>query len=291
MTDQRIHSLSVVGAGAVGSSLAEALFCAGLGVDLVVDPVSTAGRSAASRTAAAHAAALDERIAASAVVLVAVPDRYIGEVARAGATLDADLSHQVWLHTAGALPASALSPVASRASGIGGFHPAWAFPKGRVTPLPPGTAFAVDGDEPAIEAAGRLASALGGHTVRVPASVRPLYHGMCVLASNALIGLIAEAAMTLSSAGISGADAERLLVTLAGGAVSEAAASGLGASLTGPVQRGDAETVSRHLRALEAHPDTAALYRAATRAVIRAARAGGTDHGALDRIKAVIDDE
>ena len=255
-----------------------------------MEPGRVRGDAAAFRANAPRLFVLDERIAVSAVVLIAVPDRAVAETAAAGAALNADLRHQVWLHTAGALGASALAPVARCAAGVGGFHPARAFPPGRVSKMPPGTIFGVDGNDAALRTAAALAEALGGRVVRVPEEIRSLYHAMCVMASNALIGLLADATRTLASAGIDEADAERLLVTLAGGAVFEAASNGLEAALTGPVQRGDAATVSRHLDALCSHRATAALYRAAARAILRAARSqGNTDVAALAKIEDIID--
>lgn len=282
-------SISIIGAGAAGGSLAAAFFDAGRRIDFVVDPVGAKAEGIAARTHATVARELSKAIAVSDIVLVAVPDAMIGPVAESAAALDADLSHQVWLHLSGALPASILEPLGNKTAAIGAFHPAHAFPPGQITPIASCTRFGVDGNDAALCTADALAADLGGRTVLVPAESRALYHAACVLSCNAVLGLIAQAKSTLQSIGISGPDAEKMLLALAGGAIGQAAESGLAQALTGPIRRGDEAAVARHLAALKSHDDTTRLYKAASRAVLQLARTEtDTPKDDLDRIFSLL---
>jgi predicted short-subunit dehydrogenase-like oxidoreductase (DUF2520 family) len=235
-------AVCIVGAGAVGRSLGRALVAAGIEVS-------------------------DERDRAG-TVLLAVPDDQVPIVARDAAARGLARGHQVWLHCAGRFGAEALDPVAPLVAGVGAFHPAFVFPRDRETDLPPGVGFGVDCRGAARERAYRLAAALRGFAVEVPAAERATYHAAAVLASNCVVALLAAARDALAGRGVPAADAERLLATLARGAVRSVLDLGAEAALTGPIRRGDAAAVAAHLSALEAAPDARALYVALSRSAL-----------------------
>jgi predicted short-subunit dehydrogenase-like oxidoreductase (DUF2520 family) len=82
-----------------------------------------------------------------------------------------------------------------------------------------------------------------------------------VLAGNAPLVLLAQATSLLEEAGVDRADAHRALSALLAGAASNAVQGGAAGALTGPVVRGDAATVARHLDVLTADPSARELYR------------------------------
>ncbi len=281
-------SLAVVGAGAVGGSLASAFFAAGRIIDAVFDVDEKAGRSIAERTKASWFRALSGAVARSDIVLVAVPDGKIESVAIQASRLRADLSHQVWLHLSGALSPLVLSPLEDRVSGIGAFHPACAFPKGEITRLRPGTCFGVDGSRTALAVAELLAADLKGRAVHIEAAVRPLYPA-AVLSSNAVLAAVAEARRVLIDVGVDGAVAESLCVSLATSALQNAEMSGLDAALTGPVARGDTDLIRRHLQSLVQSPSALSVYREMSLSIVRLAReARCADEAALDSIEDLL---
>ena len=77
-----------------------------------------------------------------------------------------------------------------------------------------------------------------------------MYHAAAVFASNYAVALLAVAEQLMVRAGVGAADAQAALARLAAGAVENVAAHGPIAALTGPIVRGDAETVERHLTRL-----------------------------------------
>ncbi|HEY3359211.1 MAG TPA: DUF2520 domain-containing protein [Polyangia bacterium] len=270
--------VAVVGAGRVGASLAAALTAAGETCALW-----TEGQGPAPAA-----------IGRAAVVILAVPDRVIAAVGAelaAGGLLGA---HAVVLHCAGGYAAAeALGGLAGRVRARGTLHPLRAF----AAPVAPaalaGTAFGIEGDEEARVAARRICRQIGGRAVEVEAGRMPLYHAAAVLASNYVVAL-ADAAAALLARAAPGADALAALVPLLESAVAGLRERGLPAALTGPLARGDAETVRRHLDAIARDaPEVLALYRACgLRAADVAARGGEADAvGLADARRALAGEE
>jgi predicted short-subunit dehydrogenase-like oxidoreductase (DUF2520 family) len=118
------------------------------------------------------------------------------------------------------------------------------------------------------------------------------YHAAAALASNYIVATIDAAAAVLAAAGIAPDKAAQALVPLAEGALRNITAHGTTAGLTGPVRRGDAATIQRHLDALRVRPELAEIYRAlARRALDIAGRIDGRDapdRNGLDAIRDLL---
>jgi predicted short-subunit dehydrogenase-like oxidoreductase (DUF2520 family) len=211
----------------------------------------------------------------AARILIAVPDDAIGDVARvlAGAGID----HGTALHTSGAHGPEALAPLASAGVACGTLHPLQtvANPAEGVRRLP-GVAFAIDGAPEAVAWAEHLVAVLDGQALHIPAASRPLYHAAAVMASNYLMALISMAVMLMKEAGVEDGPARRALEPLALTSVENALQLGPAAALTGPIARGDSDTVRGHLVALEkAPPSVRRLYCAVGLATLEIARQRG----------------
>jgi predicted short-subunit dehydrogenase-like oxidoreductase (DUF2520 family) len=101
------------------------------------------------------------------------------------------------------------------------------------------------------------------------------YHAAAAIASNYVVAVLDAAVGLLRQVGIDEAAALAALVPLAAGAVTNVAAKGLADGLTGPIRRGDAGTVARHLEALTADPALHELYRVLGRRALGLARTAG----------------
>jgi predicted short-subunit dehydrogenase-like oxidoreductase (DUF2520 family) len=111
---------------------------------------------------------------------------------------------------------------------------------------------------------------LAGDPVDVADDRRVLYHAGLAVGSNAVGAAVAVARKLLLAAGVD--DPRPFLAPLIGASVSNVLARGAGA-LTGPVVRGDAGTVARHLDGLTADvPSLVDAYRALTGVVLDQAR-------------------
>ena len=235
------------------------------------EPVyAVAGRNPASASVAA--AFIGRRVKAVALntppkrvtrVLVAVSDNAIGEVARVLAV--AGVSKGAALHTCGAMGREALAPLAAAGVACGAIHPLQtiASPEQGLSALA-GCVFAVDGDPPALKWAESIAGMFGGSSLRIPPEVRPLYHAAAVMAANYVVALVDAAAILMKAAGVEQELALRALGPLVEASARNALRLGPVEALTGPIQRGDLQTLKDHSRALAAAPATVRdLYRSA----------------------------
>ena len=169
------------------------------------------------------------------VVVIATPDAAIAEVAAA----IHPAPDTAVVHVAGSLGLDVLAPHARRAS----VHPivSLADPARGAARLF-GAWFAVAGDPIAHE----IVDALDGHAVTVADDKRTLHHAAAVIASNHLVALLGQVERVAAAAGMPLA----AYMDLVRGAVENVAELGPADALTGPVARGDWDTVARHVDAL-----------------------------------------
>ena len=204
-----------------------------------------------------------ELVEQAEVLLLTVPDRLIGTVAAVIASeaqkAAADeavaeakpLAGKVFLHCSGSLGLAELAPLQQAGAHVGSLHPLQSF-AGGATQLA-GVYMAVDGDEAACQAAIALANALGGHPFRVPAAERAAYHAAACICSNYAVAVEALAQRLMSRwLGDEAAAWQALLPLFKGTAANLEATSSPRTALTGPIARGDATTVARHLAVLPA---------------------------------------
>ena len=115
---------------------------------------------------------------------------------------------------------------------------------------------------------------LEGYPVALSEEVRSIWHAAAVATSNGVAALLAAGESMLADIGIQ--DPVRVLGPLAEGTLQNAREGGGGAAtLTGPVVRGERETVRRHVAALRDRPGSFAQYRAAAFLIVQAAVAAG----------------
>ena len=146
----------------------------------------------------------------------------------------------------------------------------------------------IDGDDPARATSRRLAGHLGARTLEIPPGTKSLYHAAAVISSNFPVVLAAVATSILTDAGIPERSAQRAVHSLMEAAVSNIADTPPGDALTGPIVRGDADTVHRHLQALRHNADARALYRRMSFAALEIAKARGTDAEKLAEIQKLL---
>jgi len=221
----------------------------------------------------------------TSAVILSVPDAVLPEVAMALSARGRAPGGCAAFHTSGALGADPLGPLHERGYAVGTLHPLRAV----ATPGATGqgfrrTSFAVSGSPDALRVAGRIVALVGGSLLKVPTNRRPLYHAAAVLASNYLVVLLHEAVGLLEQAGASREEAERALASLALGTVENVVELGLDRALTGPLLRGDVETVELHLRTLSA--EDATLYAELGRRALEwvGTRLPGDAHERLEQI-------
>jgi predicted short-subunit dehydrogenase-like oxidoreductase (DUF2520 family) len=285
----------LIGAGPVATALAGALRIGGVPVlGLWARRPAQARAAGATAGVAAFSSAPPDLLLETRVVILAVRDQDIGEVATMLAGTGLIGKRHVLLHCAGAASArELLGGVADQVAGIGTLHPLAAISDGKLAMRAlRGTVFGVEGDDAARAAAGKLVAAIGGIVLSLDGSQMAAYHAAAALASNYVVAAIDAAAAVLASTGVAPEKAAQALVPLAEGALRNISAQGTTSGLTGPVRRGDVETVRRHLKTLQDKPELAEIYRAlAKRAVEIASRiegSGAPDRAGLEAIRALL---
>jgi predicted short-subunit dehydrogenase-like oxidoreductase (DUF2520 family) len=221
------------------------------------------------------------------VVLVTVPDAAIEEVA---ARLEPDAG-ATCAHACGAVSAEAVSAVRARGAHAGAVHPLRSFADPELAARRfAGTPCAIDGDRPAVEALVRLVASAGGAPLVVAGGRKALYHAGAVFASNYVVASLEAALRLFAAAGIAREAALAPLLGLARGTLENVEAVGIPAALTGPVERGDAETVARHVAAVRAgEPGLEEAYAVLARLACEVAIAKGSlDAAGAGRVNAEL---
>jgi predicted short-subunit dehydrogenase-like oxidoreductase (DUF2520 family) len=162
-------------------------------------------------------------------------------------------------HTSGALSLDVLTPLHDRGYAVVSLHPlrAVADPRAGLEHFRE-SFFSLSGESGAIRTGERILRLLDGRSLTIPTSRRPLYHAAAVMASNHLVFLFRDAIDILCQAGVPEDEAAEVLVSLARGTLENVSDLGIERALTGPLLRGDVDTIELHLRALS--PDMASSY-------------------------------
>lgn len=260
-------AVGVVGAGRAGSALAAALGRAG-------HRVVAATPSSRSLPLLGDVSRVDaESVAAQAdLLLLTVPDDALADLVRGLAATDALHTGQLVLHASGRHGLGVLTPASEVGALPLALHPAMTF-SGEATDLDRllGASIAVTAPEQLRPVGEVLALELGGEPIWVPEDLRPLWHAGLAHGANHLVTLVGQAVDLLSRAGVE--QPQHVLAPLLTAALDNALRAG-DQALTGPVVRGDAETVAAHLEVLTGDPARAA-YLALARATADRALAAG----------------
>ncbi|GAA2063225.1 Rossmann-like and DUF2520 domain-containing protein [Williamsia deligens] len=299
-------TVGVISAGRVGTALGSALEAAGHVVGGVLARSERSQARAARLLPDSELLTLAAVVARSELLLVAVPDDALDAVVAEIAACGALRAGTIVAHTAGARGIAVLAPLADLGATCLALHPAMTFVDSDedVRRLHTACFGVTAADEIGYAVGSALVLEMGGEPVRVREEARPLYHASLAHGANHLVALISDALdglrIALAGQELPGQDPvddgpgglpARVLGPLVTAALENTLELGPRA-LTGPVARGDAHAIARHLAALdEADPDLAGAYRAmalraahhagasdAVRGVLR-----GTDPEGLDR--------
>jgi predicted short-subunit dehydrogenase-like oxidoreductase (DUF2520 family) len=267
--------VGVVGAGRVGTALAVALGRAGHEV-VAASAVSDASvRRVARNLPGATIMQPPEVVAAADLVLLAVPDDALPGLVAGLAATGAAFEGRLVAHVSGRHGLAVLEPAVRAGALPLALHPVMTF-TGRPDDIDKlaGISFGVTAPDALRPVAEALVVEMGGEPVFIADERRDLYHAALASAANHMVTLVVQAMDLLRDAGVG--QPARMLGPLLGAALDNALRLG-DAALTGPVVRGDADTVASHIDALRADaPEALPAYLALARLTADRAVAAGT---------------
>lgn len=264
----------LIGAGRVGTAVTILLGRAAWQIAGVASRTEASARRASERIGAPFVD-LDGDIPPAELYVIGATDEGIGALATglAGRLPQASVA----IHLSGSLGTGVLDPLSSAGQRTCALHPVQSCPDvNAALRRLPGSAWGVTCIDDLFGWASALVSkSLQGTPVRVAEEARPAWHAASVMTSNGISALLSFGERLLQSVGVD--DPERVLGPLAEGSVANAREGGGGrATITGPIVRGEVETITRHLDALrKLDPDLLDAYRIVAGSILEAAVGAG----------------
>lgn len=259
-----------MGAGNLASALAVALRGAGYEIAEIVSRPRAASLRRARRLASnvgAYAVTVAQAKIRAEVIWFCVPD---GAIADAAESLGkaTDWHGRVALHSSGALSSDELERLRQRGAVVASVHPLMTFVRGS-RPSLAGVSFAIEGDRNAIRVASAIVLDLGGQPFSIRKIHKEAYHTWGMFVSPLLTALLAASERVAGAAGVSRSAARTRMLPILKQSLANYAALGAPPSFSGPIARGDVETVRKHLNALGAVPEVREVYFALARVALR----------------------
>jgi len=270
--------VAIVGAGNFGSALALALRRAGYEIDAVL--ARARGKSSQGKSLR-RARRLARQVGGRGVtdlsevraelIWFCVPD---AEIARAAAALAGKIEWEgrIVFHSSGALASDELGVLRRRGAAVASVHPMMTFVRGTYLLRSQNTlaevSFAVEGDAAAVRVARRVVKDLGGRAYSIRKEDKAAYHAWGTFASPLLTALLATSEQVAGLAGVRRKAARQRMIPILQQTLANYAEFGAAGGFSGPIVRGDVDTVKRHLGVLRGTP-AAEVYWALAKAALR----------------------
>ena len=279
--------VAIVGAGNLGSVLAVALRRAGYTIEEVIAHSRGASLKRARQLAkqvGARASTDLSAVVRASLIWFGVPDAEIARAALSAAT-QVEWKGRVALHSSGALTSDELADLRSRGAAVASVHPMMTFVRGSQPSLA-GVPFAIEGDAAALRVARRAVQDVGGYAFSILKKDKAAYHAWGTFASPLFTALLATTEQVAVLAGVNRKAAKRRMIPILLQTLANYAAFDAAGAFSGPIVRGDADTVERHLRVLRGTPAARDVYLALARSALRYLPAKGKSS-----LKQILDSE
>jgi predicted short-subunit dehydrogenase-like oxidoreductase (DUF2520 family) len=262
--------VAIVGAGNLAGALGVALRTAGYGIELIISRTGAASVRRARRLAreigASASIATQAQIRAE-VVWFCVPDAAISSAA--DSLLEAaDWKGKIALHSSGALTNDELGVLQELGAAVASVHPLMTFVRGS-RPQLAAVPFAIEGDQKAVRTARAIVRDLRGHSFAIRKEQKQAYHAWGMFFSPLLTALLASSEIVAAAAGVGRTAARQRMLPILTQTLANYARLGTAASFSGPIARGDIDTVKKHLQILRKAPEVREVYLALARVALR----------------------
>ena len=258
-------SVAIIGPGRLGSALALALHAAGYNIHEIITRTADGQAKSLGRRVHAHLATIGAAELTADLVWLCVADSDIRSVADAVARrVQRTAPPRYAFHSSGALTSDELAPLQALGAATASVHPMMTFVRA-AAPALAGVSFALEGDTRAVRLAQAIVRDLGGNVVKIGKEDKPLYHAWGAFSSPLLICELATADRIAAELGLDPATARKTLAPILRQTLENYLAHGPAAAFSGPLVRGDAATVRRHLQELSRVPGAREVYLALAR--------------------------
>ncbi|MGB4703491.1 MAG: Rossmann-like and DUF2520 domain-containing protein [Candidatus Saccharicenans sp.] len=284
-----MRNFSILGAGRLGTTLARALCHAGYHLKYISDVIPERARNTRRITGQGRVTDDNCRAAAPAeIIFICVPDDRIPSVVQEISTLNFEGKYV--FHTSGTLSSEILKPLARKGARVASFHPAQTFSEPLADPgIFECIYIGLEGEAEAVELGQELAEKLGAQVLFISPAEKPLYHLSLSIASNFLVVLLYEVAELLKTTGLEEKVILEILDPLLERTLLNIKNKGPVSSLTGPLVRGDLETVKKHLSITRLHPGVDRIYRAMAAEALKIARERGLPEGKIKALRRLLE--
>ncbi len=281
--------IGIIGAGKVGTSIGYVMKSKGLNIAAVSDKfeeqLDTAKEYMGRDILYTHNNT--ETVQLSDVIAVTTQDRVISVVADEIYRGSERLDGKLFFHTSGAHPASILSPLEKKGAFLGALHPLQTFPDiESAIRVIPDTYIFIDGDEEAIPVLKDIGKIIGFDVVRIEGKDKVLYHLSAVYVCNLLCALLYAGQEIMAKAGVE----LQPFFPIIRATLKNIEDRGPLMSLTGPVIRGDVETVASHLKAIENLELQSKVYKTLSSMALDIVRKRNVlDDETIERLQKILD--
>ena len=263
-------SITLVGPGNLARVLGLALHAAGYTIQEIVcrdAPESRRRARALARQVGARAVTYADAQLDADIIWLCVSDDAIFPTASAMASRS-NWKGKIALHSSGARSSRELEPLRRRGAVIGSLHPMQTFVRSSRATLA-GVSFAVEGDPAAVRVGRRIARDLGGSVFTIRPEAKVLYHAIGSFCSPMIVACLATAERIAAAAGIPPNAAKRIMHPILRQTIANYLAKGPAAAFSGPINRGDINTIQKHLKALGDVHGAREIYLALARSALR----------------------
>lgn len=268
--------IGFIGAGKVGFSLGKWFVTSGIHVTGYFSRHVESAKEAADFTGTGVYKDIETLVVNSSIIIITVPDGEIAQVYKKLAKLD--LQNKQICHCSGSLTAEEVFENLSDKGACGySIHPL--FPinsKYESYKELPDAFFCIEGDEKYLPQWKERLENLGAKVRIIDKKNKVKYHAACAISSNLVCGLIGESVRLLGECGFSESESMEALAPLLTANLSRIVKSGVSWALTGPLERGDAQTIAGHLGCLETDTERE-MYRMLSLLLLREARRKNPD--------------
>jgi len=290
-------TLNVIGCGKLGRTLAQLFSDAGLvTVGTIYNRTIESSQAAQVFIGTGRVICDIEQLSNEPAELwmIATPDDAIKPCAEQLANLRGiDWNKATAFHCSGLKTSAELVALQKQGCAVASAHPAHSFasPEHSLSSFP-STVCTLEGNERAINILDTLFSAIGGQVTTIKPEAKPLYHAATVMASNYLIALLGASETLLKKAGIEDTLANALLAPLMRQSLENGLQVGSVNALTGPIARGDSNTLQAHIKAIkQSVPELDSVYSSMGIQALKLARQQGSlDTKQLSVIEKILHD-